>query len=187
MTPVDIANRVFQKKMRGLDPERVYHFLKLVSEEFETVLRERNQLKRDLKEHQIKEHELKERDELLKHTLANASKLADRLKEDAERESNLVLSAARQQADMIVRDAKDSLNRVYKEVSEMKRTRIQFENNLRALIQSHLAMMEQGQKMMPNPDIAVPSITSQSDEESLDQKVKKVIHDQLSPHPEMEV
>ena len=53
----------------------------------------------------------------------------------------------------IVREARDSLKRIYHEITDLKKVRMQFENNLKALITSHLTMLDQGQKIMPNPII----------------------------------
>jgi hypothetical protein len=46
---------------------------------------------------------------------------------------------------------------------------MQFENNLKALVQSHLQMLEQGQKIMPNPQVdpRMGSDANNSDEASL--------------------
>jgi cell division initiation protein len=79
--------------------------------------------------------------------------MSDKIQQDAEREARLILNDAKQQSEMIVRDARDSLKKIFQEVSDLKRVRMQYENNLRALIQSHLTMMEQGHKIMPDPDI----------------------------------
>ena len=103
----------------------------------------------------------------MKNTIANATKMADRIRVDSEREAKLIIEDSKQKADMIIREAKDSLKQIYQDVSDLKRVRIQFENNLRALMQSHIAMLEQGKKMMPDPEIEPNSMRPQVNNQSL--------------------
>ncbi|NQY99546.1 MAG: DivIVA domain-containing protein [Bdellovibrionales bacterium] len=153
IAPIDIAHKTFGRKIGGFDPEEVMDFLRAVSDEFEGVIRERNALKEALREKELAITEYKERDELLKSTITTATKMADKIQKDAEREAKLILQDADQKADMIQRDARDSLKKIYQDITDLKRLRLQFENNMKALIQSHLTMLDQGQKVLPNPPI----------------------------------
>jgi cell division initiation protein len=153
ITPIDIAHKSFQRKMMGLDPDQVTDFLRFVADEMEALVRERNALKESLREKELSVSEYRERDELLKNTITTATRMSEKMQADAERESKLILQDANQKAEMIVRDARDSLKRIYQDIADLKRIRLQFENNMKALVQSHLAMMEQGQKIMPNPSL----------------------------------
>ena len=42
-----------------------------------------------------------------------------------------------------------NLKKVFGEIGELKRTRMQFEANLRAMVQAHLSLIDQGQQFMP--------------------------------------
>lgn len=153
IAPIDIAHKSFNRKMMGLDPAEVMEFLRQVSDEMESVIRERNNLREQLREKDLQIIEYRERDELLKNTITTATKMSEKIQQDAERESRLILGDAKQQAEMIIRDARDSLKRIFQEITDLKKVRMQFENNMRALVQSHLTMMEQGHKIMPDPDV----------------------------------
>src|SRR5690606_14022962 len=87
----------------------------------------------------------------LKSTITTATRMSEKMQADAEREAKLIINDANQKADAIVREARDSLKRLYGEITDLKKIRMQFENNLKALIQSHLTMIDQGAKIMPNP------------------------------------
>lgn len=151
IAPIDVAHKTFNRKMMGYEPEEVTDFLRAVAEEMETLVRERNELRESLREKELSIIEFRERDELLKNTITTATKMSDKIQLDAEREARLILNDAKQKAETIVRDARDSLKRMYHDIAEMKKVRMQYENNLRALVQSHLTMMEQGHKIMPDP------------------------------------
>lgn len=157
IAPVDIAHKTFHRKMMGFDPEEVMQFMRLVAEEMEALIKERNSLKENLREKELAVAEYRERDELLKSTITTATRMSEKMQVDAEREAKLIINDANQKSEVIVREARDSLKRIYNEISELKKVRMQFENNLKAIIQSHLQMIDQGAKLMPNPTIETKS------------------------------
>lgn len=174
IAPIDIAHKTFGRKMMGLDPDEVMDFLRAIAEEMEAVIRERNNMREALRERDMAIIEFKERDDLLKSTITTATKMSERLQVDAEREARLIINDANQKADLIVRDARDSLKKIYQEITDLKRMRMQFENNMKALIQSHVTMLDQGQKIMPNP-ILETRINSEINEESEAQVIKSKV------------
>ncbi len=153
IAPIDIAHKTFHRKMMGFDPDEVMDFLRLIAEELETVIKERNSLRESMREKELAIAEYRERDELLKSTITTATRMSEKMQVDAERESKLIINDANQKAEMIVRESRDSLKRIYAEITELKKVRMQFENNLKALVHSHLTMLEQGQKIMPSPTL----------------------------------
>lgn len=149
ITPIDIAHKSFGKKMMGLDTDEVMDFLQQVAGQMEALIQERNSLKEAIREKELSLMEYKERDQILKETIATASQMAERLRQDADREARLIVADAQQKAEIITRDSRDSLKKMYQEVTDLKRVRMQFEANLKALAQAHLGLLEQGEKYMP--------------------------------------
>ena len=147
--PAEIANRNFERKMMGYDPDEVSDFLTVVAAQMDALLQERNALRDAIKEKELSLLEYKERDQVLKATITSASQMAEKMRADAEREAKLIINDANQKAELITRDAKDSLRKVFNEIGELKRTRMQFEANLKAMVQAHLSLLEQGQQFMP--------------------------------------
>jgi cell division initiation protein len=82
----------------------------------------------------------------------------------------LILADANQQAEVIVKDARDSLKRIYQEVSELKKLKIQFDAHMRSMLQAHLSIMDQQDAYLPasaqpvknNVSTAVSPIKSQA-------------------------
>lgn len=153
IAPIDITHKTFNRKMFGLDSEEVQDFLRLVASELEGVIRDRNELRELLRDKELSIAEYKDRDELLKSTITTATKMADKIRADSERESKIILGDANQKAEMIVRDARDSLRKIYQEITDLKNVRMQFENNIKALVHSHMSLIEQGNRMMPTPQL----------------------------------
>ena len=153
IAPIDIAHKTFSRKVMGLDAEEVSEFLRDVADQMEEIIRERNSLKEVLRQKEIQIMEYKERDETLKATIATATKMSDQIRADAEREGKLIVSDAQQKAEIILKDSRDSLKRIYQEIADLKRTRMQFEVNLRSVCQAHLAMLDQSHMTIPDPQI----------------------------------
>ena len=179
IAPIDIAHKTFHRKMMGFDPDEVMSFLRQVAEEMESLIKERNSLRENLREKELSIGEYRERDELLKSTITTATRMSEKMQVDAEREAKLILHDANQKAETIVRESRDSLKRIYTDINDLKRVRMQFENNMKALIQSHLTMLEQGQKIMPNPQID-PRTEAQVQENNETQMIRNRVSDAVS-------
>ncbi len=155
IAPIDIAHKTFNRKVMGLDADEVMDFLRDVADQMEEIVRERNALKEALREKELSIAEYRDRDETLKSTITTAAKMSDQIRQDSEREAKLIVQDAHQKADLIVADARDSLKRIYSEISELKRSRLQFDSSLRSLLHAHLAMLDQSHTMIPDPQITV--------------------------------
>jgi cell division initiation protein len=153
IAPIDIAHKTFARKVMGLDTDEVGDFLRDIADQMEELIRERNMLKEALRQKDLAIMEYKERDESLKATIQTATRMSEQIRQDSEREGKLIVADAHQKADIILRDSRDSLKRVYQEIADLKRVRMQFEQNMRAICQAHVAMIDQSHMMMPDPQI----------------------------------
>lgn len=162
IAPIDIAHKTFNRKVMGLDTDEVMEFLRDVADQMEEIIRERNSLKEALREKDFSIAEYRERDETLRSTITTATKMSDQIRQDAEREAKLIVQDAHQKADLIVADARDSLKRIYSEISELKRSRLQFDSSLRSLLHAHLSMLDQSHTMLPDPHMTVGRPPSQA-------------------------
>lgn len=161
VAPIDIANKTFGRKIYGLDTEEVYDFLRDIADEVEALSRQHEQLieKQNSSEKNLEEY--KQREEALRQTLHTASQMSERMRAEAQRESDLVIKEARQRADIIIREARESLRSMYQDINDLKKSRMQFEAGLKSLVKAHLAMIDQGHSVVPDPEIkmAMPDPT----------------------------
>lgn len=153
IAPIDIAHKNFKKGFMGFDQDEVMEFLRQVADEMEDIIRERNSLKEDIRERELQIMEYKERDKVLRDTITTAQTMSDRVREDADREAKLIIDDANHKADIIVKDARDSLKSVYQEITDIKRAKIQFENHLRALVSTHLKILDQANDISPRLNV----------------------------------
>lgn len=157
--PKDIAHKTFDKKMFGYNVEEVLDFLQMVAHEMEALIKENNNLKDSLRDKEIQVLKHKERDKTLKDTIETAQKMSQKIREESDREGKLIINDAQQKANFIIRDAKDSLKRIYHEISDLKRTKVQIEANLRALLQAHLQLLNE--QITALPEISTSNIAQQ--------------------------
>ncbi len=147
--PTEIANKTFDRKMMGFDPEQVVNFLMQMAAQTEHLANQIKALTDELKEKELQLHEFRDRDNVLRSAITQATKMTDQMKAEAEHEVKIIISDAQQKAETITRDAKDSLRKIYQEISDLKKSRMQFEANLNAMAQAHLSLLEQAESYMP--------------------------------------
>ena len=150
IAPIDITHKSFERKMFGLDAEEVQEFLRSIADEYEKVIRERNQLRETLREKELSIIEYRERDEVLKNTITTATQMSEKIRKDSEREAGLIVQEASQKAEMILHETRESLRQHYEEIANLKRLRLQFETNLRSMFNTHLALLDQHDRYMPD-------------------------------------
>src|SRR5262245_13537669 len=75
ITPLEIENHEFQRKMRGCDPDEVKAFLGLIAEEFEKLVVSNGKLQEEIAELRERLGELRERERILKETMLTAQRL----------------------------------------------------------------------------------------------------------------
>lgn len=94
LTALDIKKKEFQQKMRGADPDEVQAFLNEVSQEVETLAREKSELEANLKSTTEKLEHYLGLESTLERTLVAAQQTAMKMEEQAKREADLILRDA---------------------------------------------------------------------------------------------
>ena len=142
ITPLDIQQKRFSRAMRGYDRDEVEAFLQLVASGFEDLVKELNSLREELarRDEQIAGH--RELERALQETLVTAQRAADDIRDSARREGEIAIGEAELQAEKIVQDARQRFLRIVDDIQEMKRLRLQFETQLRSLVESHAKLID---------------------------------------------
>jgi cell division initiation protein len=157
VAPIDIAHKTFGRKLIGLDTEEVYDFLRDLADEVESMHRSHEQLLAKQQEHEKSIEDFRQREEALKQTLQTAAQMSETIKTEAQREADLLIREARQRADIIIKEARESLRKMYQDVNDLKKSRMQFEAGLKSLVKAHLAMIDQGHAVVPDPELNQPN------------------------------
>ena len=101
LTPLEIQKHRFSRKWKGLDPTEVGAFLDIAAEGMEDLAREKARLEARIRALEEENAEHRERERILKETLVSA-----------QRASEDIRAAAQAQAELIVREAEDSSERL---------------------------------------------------------------------------
>lgn len=106
ITPNEILEKDFKKKLHGYDPIEVKEFLENVANYLSSLIKENNLLKsRVLTQKAQIESYIKKEAELM-NALVTAQKFSDDLKGQAEKEADFILQRARLEAESLIIDAK---------------------------------------------------------------------------------
>jgi cell division initiation protein len=147
LTPLDIQQKEFRVRfLRGYDPKEVESFLISVADFVSGLLKEKDDLARDLadKNRQLNEH--RDREKTLKNTLISAQKAVEQMKANAEKEAKLLVSEAEVKAERILNNAHNRLAQIHEDIAELKRQRTQLEIKLRSTIETYLKMLDMQQE-----------------------------------------
>ncbi len=141
-SPLEITQREFGRKFRGLDPEEVQTFLEQVAEEMTHLLQESNDRAGQIQRLEAEVHTHQEREETLRSTLVTAQKMTEEIKANAKREADLLMKETELKAERLLEQAHKKLAQVQVEIAELKRQRDLFAAKLRGLLKTHLDLLE---------------------------------------------
>ncbi len=147
--PAEIANKTFDRKMMGFDPDQVKDYLTVIAAQLEALIIEKKTLSDELRDKNLQLLEHKDREQILKAAITQTTEITAKMRNETERECQLVLNDAHQKAEIIIQDAKNNLRKIYQEVSDLKKSKMQFEANLKAMAQAHLSLLEQTESYLP--------------------------------------
>lgn len=149
ITPMEIKNYGFKKSVRGYDAREVEVFKELVAETAEEANREIMRLEERVKDLERRLREHKENEKNLKETLTTAQKMVEGLKENAQKEAELVLAEANLLGEEIVRQAQTRATQLREDILRLKQRRIEMQTAIKALVDYHsttLLMEEEDSK-----------------------------------------
>jgi cell division initiation protein len=142
LTPLDIQNHRFASRWRGLDPMEVESFLQLLAEDYEALLRERDQLADRVRGLERRVDELSQNEKLLQDTLVMAQTLSEDLKRTAMKESEVMVSEAEVKAEKVLDAAHRRAAKLAEDIREMKALRGRLAAALRTTMETHLALLD---------------------------------------------
>jgi len=142
LTPLDILQRRFTKRWRGFDSDEVKDFLEVTSAELEELIRENRFLEDELKKAHHTLSLFREREDALKETMITAQKVTKDMKENVEREAEIILGEARIEAEQIVGVARRRGSKLSEEIAALERQRLRFESEFKGMIETHMKILD---------------------------------------------
>lgn len=194
ITSLEIKDKTFGTKFRGLDPEEVNEFLDIVVRDYEELVRSNHDKERQIKSLEERLSYFDEMKNSLSQSVLIAQDTAERVKQAAQERSNNIIKQAEQDAERlldeakyraneILRQAADNAKKVAVETEELKNKSRVFHQRLKSTIESQLAIVES-----PDwEDILKPTATYlQTSDEAFKEVVSEVLGEKLPSQPEEE-
>ena len=151
LTPLDVRRYDFENAVRGYKKERVDQFRDQVADELERLTRLNAELESKAKGFHEQLRAFRERDKALNDALISAQQLRGEIREQADREAQLILREARAEADRIVEAARNDIRRLTGEIESLERTRRSYLTQLRALVERQLHDIDAAMDSAPPP------------------------------------
>ena len=161
LTPLDVRRYDFGHKLRGYDPERVEQFRTQVAEELERLSRQTQELEAKAKGFHEQLRAFRERDKALNDALVSAQQLRGEIREQSEREAQLILREARGEAERYLEGSRNEIRHLQAHIAELERARRNYLAQLRVMAERQLADImaaEQG----PAPQVPAPPAAAAS-------------------------
>jgi len=142
LTPIEIRRHRFSSRVRGFDRDEVRAFLDMVISDFEDVVRQNAQLRRD-NERLTREVEIyRSKEQNIHETLTTTQGLVDELKRTAAKEAELTVAEAEVRAQKILQQAELYRGEISEEITQMTHIRSRLETDLRSTLQGYLNLID---------------------------------------------
>jgi DivIVA domain-containing protein len=139
LTPLDVRRYEFGRAMRGYDPGQVDRFREQVANELERLTRVNQDIEQKARAFHDQLKSFRERDKALNEALVSAQQLRSEIREQSERESQLLLREAQAEAMRLVEDAQSDIRRAQEELASLERARRNYLTQLRVFVERQLA------------------------------------------------
>lgn len=138
ITPLDIQNKEFPKVVRGYKEEEVDGFLDLLTLDLEKLLEDNQRLKDQVKSLSAEVERYRNSEGAVLETLEAAKALMGDISASAEKRAEILLKNAELDAQLIQREAKESIERLNEELVSMRNRLNVFRTRYRSLLESEL-------------------------------------------------
>ena len=142
ISPMEIRQQEFTKKMRGYDPDEVQNFLESLAEEFDKLNVENEYLKTEVQSLAEQVNEFKKIEKNLQDTLLNAQENSAKSMEATKKQTNLMIREAELKAAQIIEKARESTNDIRNAVVNLREEKDLLIAKLKAMISSQTNLLE---------------------------------------------
>ncbi|MBY9076981.1 DivIVA domain-containing protein [Paenibacillus sp. HN-1] len=143
LTPLDIHNKEFARRLRGYDEDEVNEFLDQVIKDYESVIRENKELHNQLLALQERLDHFTNIEDTLSKTIIVAQEAADEVKNNAKKEAQLIIKEAEKNADRIINEALSKSRKIAIETEELRKQASIYRTRFRTLVEAQLELLSQ--------------------------------------------
>ncbi len=142
LTALDVRRYDFGNALRGYDRARVDQFRDQVAEELERLARTNQELETKARNFHEQLKAFRERDKALNEALVSAQQLRGEIRQQAEREAQLIVREAQAQAGQAVQQVREDVRRAEDELQQLWRARRTYLAQLRHHLERQLTELQ---------------------------------------------
>jgi len=146
LTPLDIRNQKFSKKVNGIDQTEVQAFLNQVATTFEGLLDERADLLKTINNDKKNLDEFRQIEKNLSDAAVLMSRALDDVKTRANKEADLIIAEAKAKAEQEASTIKNQAIDLRREIDSLKQMRASYFARLRNLMRTQEDMLSDMEK-----------------------------------------
>lgn len=144
ITPADIENKEFSRAKKGYDVDEVDDFLDLIIVDMEKLIRENRQLKDELGKAHVQVDKHMSTETSVYETLESARSLMNDIAASAERRAEILLKNAELEANLITREAKESVAKYTEEGNRLKDRVEMLKERYKKMLEAELERLDFG-------------------------------------------
>ncbi|NIK75851.1 cell division initiation protein [Paenibacillus castaneae] len=141
LSPLDIHNKEFGRRLRGYDEDEVNEFLDQVIKDYESLIRENKELQNQVLGLQERLNHFTNIEDSLSKTIIVAQEAADEVRNNAKKEAQLIIKESEKNADRIINDSLSKSRKVSLEVEELKKQASVYRARFRTLVEAQLELL----------------------------------------------
>jgi cell division initiation protein len=145
--PTDIRRKEFKSGIRGYDANQVDDFLDAVADEFERNFAENQRLSEEITNLRGRLEQFEQLEDSIRASIVHAEEVSRDLRQNANKEAELIIREAQEQAHRTLADSSGRVERVQESYEALRQAKQEFANEFRYLLKTFLAVMD-------NADIA---------------------------------
>src|SRR5690554_5635571 len=143
ITPMEIHNKEFKRKVRGYDQDEVDEFLDKIVIDYEKLYRENAELKDKLNLQNEKMGHYVNIENTLQNTLVMAQKASEDIENNAKEKADMIIKDAERKAKQMIEEANNEIVQIVKDKEDfIKDTKI-FKTRIKSLLESQLELINE--------------------------------------------
>ena len=183
ITPMDIEQQQFGRSFRGYNEEEVDNFLDRIAKDYEDLLNENIKLKEEIERIQSRLEEYSKMDETLRSALVNAQQSASNIKENVEKEAQVVIENAKIEAEKIKQKAEQDIYDIKNDIEALKKSKYLILEKLRNTLKLHMRMLDE--EMDQEPETRRIGETNYIEDKTIEDLKTKMYSNKDEKYPNM--
>jgi cell division initiation protein len=141
ISPLDVRNQIFKKKLRGYDADEVKIFLDAVADRMEDMIKDKENLEKENTTLRERSNTFAELETALRETMVTAQKICDEAKVNAQKEADNIIRQADLDAQTKAAEAAGKVEDIVRAHESTRAQTMAFVAKMRSLLEGQLSFL----------------------------------------------